>query len=557
MSSQAWGICLTEIVCPTRPRTRTPVTSREFVGTYSALFRLGCRPNAAFPRGLLSCSGLVPHPCISAAIISMALDTGANNLCALTLKNLARLFFLELTYCLDAYVRNSPRLPPAHPHPLCRREQVHPPGAMPPRIGHTKSRGGCRQCKARKVKCSEDHPQCNACVRLRLECSYFRDNRPTPNPDQTSSGKTAAVTTKSRSSSASDGGHQMSQPPETDHPAAFRNRDNLLEMFLIWHFTAVVKETFPYEREPLARRKQSDDLVQTIFTHNFVLNSILAVAAQHLVLTRGASFPGPFADVDFSQVHAFYLDQSLQSHRQALDAINPDNAEPVLLVSILLCYVAYRPFPDQIVGGEPFTWLKMSQAIVHVAMATHAHLPPHSSVTYMMSVGMHASLVECLQLELGNTASIPGFEPQHISDFFKELAYFQDPEENPLRNPSETPEERHACMVALGVVDDIYQAARTGEDPTLFGKRLLAFGPRLPPLFVHMVDQRKPRALAILAQFAALTKWAAGEDEDYRQFWFSGFAAREIEVVRSLLPADWLWTLKWPLSVLSEEGRGG
>ncbi|KAM3562961.1 hypothetical protein MY1884_001506 [Beauveria asiatica] len=44
-----------------------------------------------------------------------------------------------------------------------------------PRKGHTKSRGGCANCKKRKVKCDEVTPACGACQRLGYDCLYFEN----------------------------------------------------------------------------------------------------------------------------------------------------------------------------------------------------------------------------------------------------------------------------------------------------------------------------------------------------------------------------------------------
>ena len=34
------------------------------------------------------------------------------------------------------------------------------------------SRGGCKECKRRKIRCPEDKPSCATCVRLGKVCSY-------------------------------------------------------------------------------------------------------------------------------------------------------------------------------------------------------------------------------------------------------------------------------------------------------------------------------------------------------------------------------------------------
>lgn len=41
-----------------------------------------------------------------------------------------------------------------------------------PRKGHTKSRRGCFNCKRRRIKCNEKHPECNHCIKAGLQCDY-------------------------------------------------------------------------------------------------------------------------------------------------------------------------------------------------------------------------------------------------------------------------------------------------------------------------------------------------------------------------------------------------
>jgi hypothetical protein len=41
-----------------------------------------------------------------------------------------------------------------------------------PRKGHTKSRRGCFNCKRRRIKCNESHPECNHCIKAGLHCDY-------------------------------------------------------------------------------------------------------------------------------------------------------------------------------------------------------------------------------------------------------------------------------------------------------------------------------------------------------------------------------------------------
>jgi hypothetical protein len=65
-------------------------------------------------------------------------------------------------------------------HPSRRQSRSEslqpPPPPQPrkpiPRKGHTKSRRGCYNCKRRRIKCNERHPDCNHCIKAGLQCEY-------------------------------------------------------------------------------------------------------------------------------------------------------------------------------------------------------------------------------------------------------------------------------------------------------------------------------------------------------------------------------------------------
>ncbi|RPA81456.1 hypothetical protein BJ508DRAFT_306494 [Ascobolus immersus RN42] len=59
---------------------------------------------------------------------------------------------------------------------------------MVARRTHTKSRKGCQNCKRRRVKCDEQHPQCGPCRKHEIDCDYLLASTPsTPAPRSTGS----------------------------------------------------------------------------------------------------------------------------------------------------------------------------------------------------------------------------------------------------------------------------------------------------------------------------------------------------------------------------------
>ncbi|KAH6672635.1 hypothetical protein F5X68DRAFT_174832 [Plectosphaerella plurivora] len=95
---------------------------------------------------------------------------------------------------------------------------------------HQKSREGCVQCKDRHVKCNEQHPQCRSCQKMDLRCSF---SAPVPVP--------------------------ASMP---------LNPDSLMDLELLQYC----------HRRP----GPGHDSVNLGFTHHYLLNSILSLAALQL-----------------------------------------------------------------------------------------------------------------------------------------------------------------------------------------------------------------------------------------------------------------------------------
>ncbi|RYP85121.1 hypothetical protein DL770_005101 [Monosporascus sp. CRB-9-2] len=106
------------------------------------------------------------------------------------------------------------------------------------RRAHAKSRSGCEQCKERHVKCNEVHPRCLNCERHGIACSF-------------------------------------SAPSFTITPL---NQDSIadLELLEYWH-----RHPFPANTSGPGRRSEYDP-VRLGFSHHYLLNSILALAALQL-----------------------------------------------------------------------------------------------------------------------------------------------------------------------------------------------------------------------------------------------------------------------------------
>ncbi|KAF2625349.1 hypothetical protein BU25DRAFT_412779 [Macroventuria anomochaeta] len=124
-----------------------------------------------------------------------------------------------------------------------------------PRKGHTKSRRGCFNCKRRRIKCNEKHPECNHCVKAGLQCNYPAN----------------IIQLTQRSTS----------PPHPQEAVNLRSTPGtftMADMRLFHHFLITA-----YPHLPVGADKIWITVIPS-FAHNYeyLIHSILALAASHL-----------------------------------------------------------------------------------------------------------------------------------------------------------------------------------------------------------------------------------------------------------------------------------
>ncbi|CAI6338609.1 unnamed protein product [Periconia digitata] len=150
------------------------------------------------------------------------------------------------------------------PHDSRSESNPPPPPRKPiPRKGHTKSRRGCYNCKRRRIKCNERHPQCSHCIKAGLQCEYPAN----------------IIQTTHQSSPTSPSPQEMVNLRST--PATFSMND----LRLFHHFLITA-----YPHLPVGADKIWITVIPS-FAHNYeyLIHSILALAASHLDAVSNAS----------------------------------------------------------------------------------------------------------------------------------------------------------------------------------------------------------------------------------------------------------------------------
>ncbi|KAK4673309.1 hypothetical protein QC763_110760 [Podospora pseudopauciseta] len=457
---------------------------------------------------------------------------------------------------------------------------------MPPRRSHKKSRAGCRRCKARKIKCDEVHPRCGNCVKHGVACDF---EHPEVLADLQAAAAAAAQTPSTPATTVNFGspivpsaGHlslasaplaRPLPPPPMSTTTAPGHR--LLELKLMHHYTVMTCKTFTFTA-PVTEDIWKITVPNLAFSGSqHLADSILAVAALHL---RSIN-PN---DKEIVRASHAYMAASLEEYSATLSqGINHTNAEALFLTAALIAFqsTATRVFmKDEGLSinssstsslssdpskrhqqpgcyAIPFTWFHSFQGVKAITAASWQYLRVSPVVTQVINSQaalqldfrtgpetFFGHLLEGLEEELSN--------PPSSFDARVPLTSRPLP---PANSPDHISATRQAYQHAVAVLNWAHKIPHKGAP--------LAFPATVSKRFIELLEERRPRALAILACFFALLKSLDGV------WWLQGMARREVLGVVSLFNSDffgpdayrkWWPHLEWAMRIaLFEPERDG
>ncbi|KAJ4295979.1 hypothetical protein N0V88_004681 [Collariella sp. IMI 366227] len=482
---------------------------------------------------------------------------------------------------------------------------------MPPRRSHKKSRTGCRRCKSRKIKCDEVHPRCGNCVKHGVACDFehpevLAELQATASATAASSPSTPTTTVNfgspiahtSGPASASALHHAPAQlcraPTALALSPTTPPSHRLLELRLMHQYTAMTCKTFTFTA-PVTEDIWKITVPNLAFSGSqHLADAILAVAALHL----RSMMPN---DKELVRASHAYMAASLAEYSAALTkGINHTNAESLFLTSALIAFqsTATRVFmKDEVMVGPgadidadankqrnqppgcyaiPFSWFHAFQGVKAITAASWQYLRVSPVVTQVinsqaalqldLSTGpetFFGHLLEGLDEELLAMAgpdppTPPPYPPRVVPSpnnpsSTTEYPHPSNPNPNPPtpRHPDLLASTRQAYQHAVAVLNWAHKVPHKGH---------LAFPATVSRRYIELLEERRPRALAILACFFALLKSMDGV------WWLQGMARREVLGVMSLFNSDffgpdayrtWWPHLEWAMRIALGGGGGG
>ncbi|GJN73052.1 C6 zinc finger protein [Purpureocillium lilacinum] len=420
---------------------------------------------------------------------------------------------------------------------------------MPPRRSHKKSRAGCRRCKHRKIKCDEVHPRCGNCVKHGVPCDFesraplddlaaltpAADDKSAMSPSSTSATPAAAPKPLSpqQSPNAVPATPAIPQADVAVVSPSPRHIDRFLELRLLHHFTTSTASTLFTTQQPTNEDVWQRAVPQIAFQgKDYLMDAVLSVAALHL----RTQHPNDKALIRAS--HA-YAASTLAEYCASLErGITADNAEALFLTATLIAFqsTASRIFAKDDGDADaaepnnrytlPMPWFHAFQGVKTIVASSWQWI--RNSEVVKAVIDSQPSF----QLDLN---------PRGPKSFFGHLLDGLDDElatENRFQITATSQAYSHAVSVLNWAHKNKYAPAT------------LAFPASVSRRFVELVEEKRPRALAILACFFALLKRMDNV------WWLGDVARREVMGLVSLFESgsSWWRHLEWPVRIAHWEG---
>ena len=299
-----------------------------------------------------------------------------------------------------------------HPQPRMEESQVPDFNSQPLRaakVGHKKSRLGCKRCKLRRVKvnsfffwqgntngtqCDEQKPICSSCRRHSAECVYVEIrtlSAPNESPDRSTRRRNSrlARTPKSPTLTAELFPRRLTEREDPEIPESKARRK--LELRLQQNSSQHIFKSTAYETHHVDEWLQlwRDQFSLLSLSHDNVHYSQFALSATHLLRSN-------LEDEMLYSARQNYFVLALREQRQACASIYAGNAEAVCLTSILILYTSFAMIHERPMDPgyqPPVEWLKMGREAGAVMWKANAAVNPESPASFSLFMDFFSACI--------------------------------------------------------------------------------------------------------------------------------------------------------------------
>ncbi|TVY13243.1 Sterol uptake control protein 2 [Lachnellula arida] len=386
---------------------------------------------------------------------------------------------------------------------------------------HKKSRGGCKTCKTRKVKCDEAQPKCSFCEKRDLKCVYiyksaaslsssastppFFSENARPASTSPGSGDQADVELVRRSWS-------MSPAPSVQimSTAGCMSRNDLR---LMHHWSTATWNTINVTDQ--ANGVLLLHAPQLGFGNEFLLNCILGISSFHM-----EHLIPNFPEINLiRQQTSLYRVRALNSFREHLGKLplSLETWEASLLTSILLVVLCSKEYVSTDGDLAVVNWI-----VLYHGLASVIKMRSYADVQ-----ASNVALIFRRELTSLRTAPVV---PQNLIDMVEKI--------KPLDSDFEYLEWYCKAIDVLGI---LYAGLRQDGLTSALFVRIISWPSFLSEEFGRCAQEKRPRSLIILAHYLVFTKLVNG------LWWLDGSSNAQINAITKMIGREWLLYMRLPL----------
>lgn len=384
---------------------------------------------------------------------------------------------------------------------------------------HNKSRLGCISCKKRKVKCDEARPICGTCKLRKTECAY---------PSRWANESSTVVSLVRRSKA-----NNLTNPAFNDEAAAYDVSNSIntlhidplssshsapidyIDMKVMWFYTSATCKSLTVATgdQEIFQDTLQNAVVRSAFESQFLMKTLLALASVHMQ-SLGQK-------IDARRCLS-YCSKAFEGHRKAINEADPESHAALLTNALLLALLSSPALRSP---GEArlllIDWMLMWRGIPSVFKIT--------GFECLKSSGLDPLFLRPTVPSNATSAAVPG-ELQEM------LSRVQADEEDFASLPAYR--ETLRCLGSL-----YHHLSGHGVDYEML-LRIVTFFTVVPNQFVVLARTQQPRAMVILAHYAAFLKLVSS-------FWWLGNAGdSSIVDIWQHTRSHWHEYMQLPLAVM-------
>ncbi|KAI0548890.1 hypothetical protein F4679DRAFT_288443 [Xylaria curta] len=418
---------------------------------------------------------------------------------------------------------------------------------------HRKSRNGCSNCKRRRVKCDEQHPQCSQCIHFKIRCT-FAPRLVSSSSETSASPASDSLSKRGRGRPRRDWLYEDTEQESSASELCCRSiyvsntHINLDDAQLLLHFTQHTAGSINGNDAAIDRlfRFWSYNVPRIGLTHPFVMHMVYAFSAHHKTYLTALDHPAQRQK--FKELAKHHTSLGLPQLTSALAHIDSANCGAAYIAATLVCYSSFAAGPAgpsdllacNLDAEQGVLWVPM----VHGVRLIRAKFDDDELFAGLMEP-MHRR-----NFELSPETLLPRCISERLKrlDWEKALQALRD------MVSLQRSDDAAVCLSELDKLISIYEATfGTDQDGSFHGpsENQFVFGwlYRLERPFICCLQQRDSIALVILSYFAVLLK-------TMEQLWYiRGWADHLVAMVKRLAhETDLVW-LQWPSEALSYYDR--